>query len=251
MRKVFIDFGYHKITIFFNVTFTLANCFGMSLVLHFTIKNFNKDLIIRYAPSLIILVYVSKIFDLLYFVLVFVRLRLQMITSMIVAILLEKEILQLVNEHQRLFWSINSAGSQARLFILKKASKINRYTYFMYTVAALWSIVMLPVFGSHREWLIVEDVFDQYLGSSSKIVSQIFFSFAPVIVYSALRHIGILLYNILQLCLQISLINEHVLQISDDKTVLEKLSFAERLRLQNQIFKKLCFCIEHHVVVTR
>jgi hypothetical protein len=43
---------------------------------------------------------------------------------------------------------------------------------------------MLPVFGTHREWLMIEDVFDQYLGSSSKMVSQIFFSFVPFTIYS-------------------------------------------------------------------
>jgi hypothetical protein len=51
--------------------------------------------------------------------------------------------------------------------------------------------------------------------------------------------------------LQFFLINEHILQISDDKTIPEKLSFEKRLHHQNQTFKKLCFCIQHHVVITR
>ncbi|CAH1380145.1 unnamed protein product [Tenebrio molitor] len=97
----------------------------------------------------------------------------------------------------------------------------------------------------------IEDVFDQYLGSSSKIISQLCFYCAPFAIYSSFRHCGTLLYNILQLCLQFFLINEHILQISDDKTIPEKLSFEKRLHHQNQTFKKLCFCIQHHVVITR
>jgi hypothetical protein len=92
---------------------------------------------------------------------------------MIVAILLENQTFFLVSERKRLFWSMDSAGSQARIFILKKASQINRYTYFMYTVAALWSIIMLPVFGSHREWMLTEDVCEEYFGLGSKILYHI------------------------------------------------------------------------------
>jgi hypothetical protein len=170
---------------------------------------------------------------------------------MIISMFIENEIFHLLGEQKRLFWSINGAGSQARLIILKKASRINCYTYIIYTVLALWSIAMLPVFGSHREWLMIEEVFDQYLGSSSKMISQIFIYCAPFAFYSSFRHCGTLLYNILPLCLQIFLINEHILQISDDKTIPEKLSLEKRLHHQNQTFKKLRFCIQHHVVVAR
>jgi hypothetical protein len=121
---------------------------------------------------------------------------------MIVSMLVENEIFYLLGEQKRLFWSINSAGSQARLIILKKASRINCYTYIIYTISALWSIAMLPVFGSHREWLMIEEVFDQYLGSSLKMLSQICFYFAPFAIYTSFRHCGTLLYNILQLFLQ-------------------------------------------------
>jgi hypothetical protein len=43
----------------------------------------------------------------------------------------------------------------------------------MYTVAALWSIIMLPVFGSHREWMLTEDVCEEYFGLGSKILYHI------------------------------------------------------------------------------
>jgi hypothetical protein len=142
---------------------------------------------------------------------------------MIISMFIENEIFHLLGEQKRLFWSINGAGSQARLIILKKASRINCYTYIIYTVLALWSIAMSPVFGSHREWLMIEEVFDQYLGSSSKMISQIFIYCAPFALYSSFRHCGTLLYIILQLSLQIFLINKHILQISDDKTLPEKL----------------------------
>jgi hypothetical protein len=111
---------------------------------------------------------------------------------MIVAMLLENQVL---------FWSMDSAGSQARLFILKKASRINRHAYLMYTVAALWSIVMLPVFGSHREWMLTEEVCEEYFRLGSKILYHIIISLTPFSIYSSLRHCGSLFYSILQLYL--------------------------------------------------
>jgi hypothetical protein len=132
---------------------------------------------------------------------------------MIVAMLLENQVVFLASERKRLFWSMDSAGSQAPLFILKKASKINRHAYLTYTVAALWSIVMLPVFGSHREWMLTEDVCEEYFGSGSKILYHIIISLTPFSIYSSLRHCGSLFYSILQLYLQMFLINQHILQI--------------------------------------
>jgi hypothetical protein len=174
-----------------------------------------------------------------------------MIITMFISMVLEKRTHYLVSERKRLFWSIDSAGPQARLLILKNASQINCFTYLIYGISAAGSIVMLPVFGSHREWMLVEHVFDRYFGSSSNILYNITFSCAPFFIYTSIRHCGSLLYIILQLYLQMFLINQHILQICDDKTVLEKLTFEQRVRHENETFKKFCFCIDHHVVITR
>jgi hypothetical protein len=85
----------------------------------------------------------------------------------------------------------------------------------------------------------VEYVFDRYFGSSSNILYNITFSFAPFLIYTSVHHCGSLLYIILQLYLQMFLINSHILQICDDKTVLEKLTFEQRVRHENETFKKL------------
>jgi hypothetical protein len=174
-----------------------------------------------------------------------------MMTSMFISMVLEKRYHYLASEQERLFWSIDSAGPQARLLILKKASQINRVTYLIYAISAAWSIALLPVFGSHREWILVEYVFDRYFGSSSNILYHITYSCAPFFIYTSVRHCGSLLYGILQLYLQMFLINQHILEICDDKTVLEKLRFEQRVQHENETFKTLCFCIDHHVVITR
>jgi hypothetical protein len=170
-----------------------------------------------------------------------------MFTSMV----LEKKAHYLASQQNRLFWSIDSAGPQARLLILKNASQINRFTYLIYGISVAWSIVLLPVFGSHREWMISEYIFDRYFGSISKILYHVTFSLAPFFIYTSVRHCGSLFYTILQLYLQMFLINQHILQICDDKTVLEKLTFEQRVRHENETFKKLCLCIDHHVVIAR
>jgi hypothetical protein len=170
---------------------------------------------------------------------------------MFISMVLEKRVRYLVTEQKRLFWSIDSAGPQARLLILKNASQINGFTYLIYGISAAWSIVMLPIFGSHREWMLVEHVFDRYFGSSSNILYHITLSLSPFFIYTTVRHCGSLLYIILQLYLQMFLMKQRILQICDDKTVLEKLTFEQRVRHENETFKKLCFCIDHHVVITR
>ncbi|CAH1380110.1 unnamed protein product [Tenebrio molitor] len=204
----------------------------MLLSFHYLIENFNKDLVIRYSPSAIVYIY--------------------MILTMFISMVLEKKTFYLVGEQKRLFWSISSAGPEARLLLLKNASQINRFTYLIYAISAAWSIVLLPVFGSHKEWLLTEYVFDRYFGSSSHILYHLaFFFFTPFFIYTSVRHCCSLFYYILQLYLQMFLINQRILQICDDKTVLEKLTFEQRVRHENETFKKLCFCIDHHVVITR
>jgi hypothetical protein len=174
-----------------------------------------------------------------------------MTIAMIIPMGLEKRSRYLASQQKRLFWSVDSAGSQARLLILKNASQINRFIYLIYGISAAWSIVMLPVFGNHREWVMVEYVFDRYFGSISNILYHITFSFTCFFIYTSVRHCGSLFYRILELYLQMFLVNQRILQICDDKTVLEKLTFEQRVRHENETFKKLCLCIDHHVVITR
>jgi hypothetical protein len=170
---------------------------------------------------------------------------------MFISMVLEKRYHYLASQQNHLFWPIDSAGPQARLLILKKASQINRFTYLIYAISVAWSIALLPVFGSHREWILLEYVFDRYFGSSSNILYHMAFSFAPFFIYTSVRHCGSLLYSILQLYLQMFLINQHILEICDDKTVLENLTFEQRVQHEKETFKNLCFCIDHHVVITR
>ncbi|KAJ3620085.1 hypothetical protein MTP99_004078 [Tenebrio molitor] len=231
LKKVFYEFGYHKFTKILNASMSLASWCLTLLCLHYVIENFNKDLVIRYSPAFIVFIYIK--------------------TTMFISMVLEKKAHYLASEQKRLFWSINSAGPQARLLILKKASQINRFTYLIYGISAAWGIMLLPVFGSHREWIVVENVFDRYFGSSSNILYHITYSCAPFFIYTSVRHCASLFYIILQLYLQMFLINQHILQICNDKTVLEKLTFEQRVRHENETFKKLCFCIDHHVVITR
>jgi hypothetical protein len=94
----------------------------------------------------------------------------------------------LASEQERLFWSIDSAGPQARLLILKNASQINRFTYLIYAISAGLSTVVLPVFGSHKEWILAEYIFDRYFGSSSNIFYHMAFSFARFFIYTSVRH---------------------------------------------------------------
>jgi hypothetical protein len=55
---------------------------------------------------------------------------------MFISMVLEKRTHYLISERKRLFWSIDRAGPQARLLILKNASQINGFTYLIYGISA-------------------------------------------------------------------------------------------------------------------
>jgi hypothetical protein len=63
LRKVCYEFGYHKFTKILNACMCLTHGCGVLLCFHYFIQNFNKDLVIRYSPSMIVYIYVSKKFQ--------------------------------------------------------------------------------------------------------------------------------------------------------------------------------------------
>jgi hypothetical protein len=83
LRKVCYEFGYHKFTKILNACMCLTHGCGVLLCFHYFIQNFNKDLVIRYSPSMIVYIYVT--------------------TTMFISMVLEKRAHYLVSEQKRLF----------------------------------------------------------------------------------------------------------------------------------------------------
>jgi hypothetical protein len=126
-------------------------------------------------------------------------------------------------------------------FIRNKSAKTNRLLLSIYAVLLLSSIVMFPIFGNHREWSVGEEVFDQYFGIWSKFFIQLLSWSSPVMFYVSLRFTGTMMYLIEGLSLQIFLINQRILQVSDDHPDYDKLKVGQKIFSGKIKFSTLCF----------
>jgi hypothetical protein len=165
------------------------------------------------------------------------------------AIVMEDVILKTVDESISSFWSTDSVSSEVQHSIKKKSAQINNMYFSIYAFLLVSSTSMFPIFGDHREWNVCEVVFDYYFGVYSKIFNQLFFWSSPVICYVSLRFTGALLYGIEGLSLQIFLINQRILQVSDDHPNYDKLKVGQNILWQNKIYHTLLSCIKHHIAV--
>jgi hypothetical protein len=169
--------------------------------------------------------------------------------TMVSVALVEDVILKTYDESNGSFCPTDSAGSEVQHSIKKKSAQINYMYFSIYAVVLLSSAIMFPIFGDHREWSVCEVAFDHYLGVWSKIYNQLFFCSAPVWFYVSLQLAGAMLYAIEELSLQIFLLNQRILQISDDHPDYDKLKVGEKILWQNKIFYTLISCIKHHVII--
>jgi hypothetical protein len=165
------------------------------------------------------------------------------------AIVMENLILKVFVESINSFWSTDSVGPEVQHFVKKKLAQTIRLLVSIYAVLLLSSTIMFPIFGDHNEWCVCEVAFDHYLGVWSKFFYQLFFWSTPVMFYATLRLTGAFLFGIEGLCLQIFLINQRILQVSDDHPDYDKLKVGQKILWQNNIFQTLVSCIKHHICI--
>jgi hypothetical protein len=170
---------------------------------------------------------------------------------MLMVVIFEDTFLKLVNEIHYVSLPINTAGLEAERFILKKARQINICAYLVFAVFIICIPVYLPIFGSNREWFINDLVVEEYFGWCSNIINFIVYSTTSFAVYTSFRIAGFMFYAIVQIYLQVFLINQHILKMNDDDLRFDKMSNGEKIVYHNKIFRKLRFCIEHHVALGR
>lgn len=171
---------------------------------------------------------------------------------MLVVVIFEDAMLKLSKEMYTSCLPINSAGLETQRFIVKKATRINIYMYFVFAITMMCGIVLLPIFGSNIEWFINDLIVEEYFDRCSKIVINfIIYSGIPFIAYTCIRFPGLMSYGILEVYVQVSLINQHILKMNDDDLRFEKMTNGEKIVYHNKIFRNLCFCIKHHVILGR
>jgi hypothetical protein len=170
---------------------------------------------------------------------------------MTTVILIENNIQESINLMDNSFWSIDSAGPQVRLSILKKSAGIKLYFYVVCVFTIISFVLTSPLCGSQKEWNLGEIVIEEYLGAWSTIFYHVYIWSISFVAFTVFRPCALLLYAVAEISLQIYLINQRILQVCVDNIDFDRLKMGQKIIYQNDIFKTLCSCTQHHVTVTR
>ncbi|CAH1379874.1 unnamed protein product, partial [Tenebrio molitor] len=135
--------------------------------------------------------------------------------------------------------------------IFKNSTRTNLRFYVICGTTAVLGVLFCPFCGSDKEWNLAEIIFDEYLSPWSLLFYHIFYWSLPLLIYNTIRPCLILLYTTARMRLQVSLINQRILQDCVDNVDFDKLKVGQQISYQNKIFRTLCSCIDHHVLTIR
>jgi hypothetical protein len=166
---------------------------------------------------------------------------------MLFAIILEPKISELTSKLENNFWSEDSAGVEARQKIATKSKIFLAINFVFLSTWLALSVVMLPKFGNHKEWILMSIIFEKHFGTRATIFDWICFSTVPFLLYSSIRFGGALFYATLMFHVQMFLINEHILKIISNSCE----GASDEPTFHTRISRKLRFCIDHHVRIKR
>jgi hypothetical protein len=166
--------------------------------------------------------------------------------TMLFAIILEPKTFELSSECENKFWSEDSAGVEARQKIGIKSKKFLIINFVFLGICLILSVAMCPIFGDHKEWILISIIFENNFGTWGNILDWIYLSTMPFVLFSSIRLGGALFYTTLALHVQMLLINEHILQISENCE-----NSSDQAIFHTRISQKLRFCIDHHVCIKR
>jgi hypothetical protein len=161
---------------------------------------------------------------------------------MVFAMILESKILRLMSKLENNFWSENTAGVEARQKVVAKSKTFLIINFVFLGICLILSVAMFPIFGDHKEWILISIIVENHFETWGIIFDWIIFSTVPFVLFSSIRLSGALFYGTLALQVQMFLINEHILQISDNFE-----NSSDQTIFHTRISQKLRFCIDHHV----
>ncbi|RZC40038.1 7tm 6 domain containing protein, partial [Asbolus verrucosus] len=232
LRKIFLDFGYSRVAKMFS---TFCICFysvAYLLEIYFIITHFNKNLVLKYFPEILMFTY--------------------LIINMIVLIFLEKPFLKMQKSVFATARKINSAGERAKAIILKKSSTIMSYNFFAIGLFIFCSIILFPMWSyDYDEILLCPHVLEAFFGNWSKIPYFLYFAGIPFLNFFCMKFSCILLYYASHIQMQIFLLSEHITQISKDFDCVNEWNKIHSVLYQNEMYRRLSFCIQWHVELRR
>jgi hypothetical protein len=173
-----------------------------------------------------------------------------MISTIIVSEMIENTTMDIIQNSFRL---TDVLGPEVPSFVIifKNSTRTNLRFYVICGTTAVLGVLFCPFCGSDKEWNLAEIIFDEYLSPWSLLFYHIFYWSLPLLIYNTIRPCLILLYTTARMRLQVSLINQRILQDCVDNIDFDKLKVGQQISYQNKIFRTLCSCIDHHVLTIR
>ncbi|RZB38962.1 hypothetical protein BDFB_003436, partial [Asbolus verrucosus] len=222
LRKIFIDYGYHKVTKQINLVCLVFHSVAYLVQVVFILSHMNVELISRYSPMM--------------------GMTASGLVVMIVPLILEKDIWVLRKTLLLFAWSLDCAGKEVKLTIRKRSKQVNCFNIYVFIIFFSGTVIMMPFLGDQSELFLCIQTFKYYFGFWSTVPYWLYFGTLPFVVYSSIRHAYVLFYGMLLTRQQITLINEHLERISEDLD-------EDTETYQVEIGKRLRFCIKQHIAV--
>ncbi|EFA02948.1 odorant receptor 164 [Tribolium castaneum] len=216
LKKVFIDFAYSKIMMFYTKATLAFHVLSLLLELYYVATNFSVDLICRYGCMICLMTYV--------------------VTAKVVGIMFSKPFKLLEKQCLFVFWKTYNSGPTTQRLILDDSLKMNRKLYLALMFYLLLAIVLLPVWGDLNEIFIFNQVYETYFKFWAPVLYYFYISTFLWCCYYSFHLPGSIFYLTLHLDLQIRLINDKITEIDQN--------FC-----QNEISETLRMCISHHIAL--
>jgi hypothetical protein len=174
-----------------------------------------------------------------------------MIFAMIYLTAIEKKVAAGSNQFSNFAWSLDSAGDNVKRMILEKSARNNKINYVVLLSAVFTVFINFPIWADQNELFLCIQVFEHFFDKFSKIPYLVYCATMPYVCYAGFRLTFILLYFIFGVKEQIFLLNESILQISDDFSHLEDFDKIRNVAYQKTMYDRLRFYIRQHCELKR
>jgi hypothetical protein len=103
---------------------------------------------------------------------------------MVFAIIVEPKLFELMSMVENSFWTEDSAGVETRQKIVTKSKIFLKMNFVFLSTWLIVSVTTLPIFGDHKEWVLVSMIFEKHFGTWGIIHEWIYFSIIPFMLCS-------------------------------------------------------------------
>ncbi|XP_044261218.1 uncharacterized protein LOC123009157 [Tribolium madens] len=231
LKKVYIDFCYHKVTKTCIFLLVISQTTFYFLQIHFLLSHLSLELLARY--STIMMITTVALFGL------------------ILSFCIEKNIHELYEIMGEIAWSLDEASKKDQNELSQTSRKINNLNLYFLEFLAFLIIILLPVFGDEKNLFLCILVFDEYFGEWAFIPYHLYFIGFPFLCYFSVQLCFMFLYATLHLHVQIYLFNNFIVKMATSFDFFSDWKKIHSGEYQEEISRQLCQCIQQDVALKK